>query len=476
MATTNAVDTKATTFDELFGFTTEEEQVLAPDVAPDDVALTDEQRGARAARDRLAERMGAEAGDISVAMEDLALRLMEGGVVVDIDVHRWTGLVRLQPKDLGLKDSTKSKAIMLGDKLLMPPTILRLLNSLTTQLRANLERNSFGTVWGRWVTAESYLRWKTRHDELVKEYMDVGQAIADNIDAIKSSDNGTWGELRRLYAKHAREAWCRLNQMPVSEAYLDDCPATFVESYIQAILSHIPDAEDIRASFHVDANISYIPLPSMLEEDRARSQRVWEMAQDDRREDAERREAQAQMEADVRAHYLSQKQEMVDGFLADLTGQMYNMLYDISTNALATMSRNKGQLLEPTLRQLGRLVDWASTMNIVDDAQVSRVIGDLRAMIERAPEHRNAIDVKDQLQAIGTVARSVLLDLNLQPQVENNKIAVRQRDALLGIGQRLSRAKVTNARELLEIDNNVEPLVVRARRGKVTAFQSVPQL
>jgi len=200
------------------------------------------------------------------------------------------------------------------------------------------------------------------------------------------------------------------------------------------------------------------------------------MAEDDRRQDSARRRAQEQMEADVRAHYLSQKQEMVDGFLADLIGQLYNMLYDVSTNALATMARNKGQLLEPTLRQLNRLVEWAVSMNITDDAQVAKVVGDLQAMIAQAPEHRNAIDVKDQLQAIGTVARSVLVDLNLQPQVENSKVAIRQRDALLGIGDRLSRAKVATARERLDTHNEVEPLVVRARRGKIAAFQNVPQL
>jgi len=474
MATTNnAVDTQKVTFDDLFDFA---EKPLEPDMVGEDVALTDAQRGARAARDRLAERMGASAGEISVAMEDLALRLMQGGVVVDIDIHRWTGMVRLQPKDLGLKDNMRSKAILLGDKLLMPPTILRLLNSLTTQLRANLERHSFRTLWGRWVTADQYQRWKTRHDRLVTEYVQVGQSLADNVEAVKSSNNGTWGELRRLYAKHAREAWCRLNQLPVTEDYLDDCPATFVESYIQAILSHIPQADDIRQSFYVEAHISYIPLPSMLEEDRARSQRIWEMAEADRQADRQRHQAQEQMEADVRAHYLSQKQEMVDGFLTDLIGQLYNMLYDVSTNALATMARNKGQLLEPTLRQLNRLVEWAVSMNITDDAQVAKVVGDLQAMIAQAPEHRNAIDVKDQLQAIGTVARSVLVDLNLQPQVENSKVAIRQRDALLGIGDRLSRAKVATARERLDTHNEVEPLVVRARRGKIAAFQSVPQL
>jgi hypothetical protein len=473
MATVKTVDTQeVTTFDDLFDL----EKAEAPGL---DVALTDEQRGARAARDRLADRMDADASEIAVQMENMAILLMEGGVVVDLDIHRWTGMVRLTPKDLGLQ-ATKvaSKAIQLGDKLLMPPTILRSLNSLTTRLRKNLERHSFSTMWGRWVTAMAYKRFKRDHDELAEEYMKLGELLADNIDAIRTRSDGVWGELRRLYAEHARAAWCRLNRLPVDEGHMDQCPATFVESYIQAILDHIPPADEIRRSFRVEAKISYIPLPSMLEEDQARSQRVWEMAEADRQADTKRRQAQAEMEADVRAHYIAQKEEMIDGFLAGLSGQMHSMFYDIATNALATMSRNKGQLLEPTLRQLRRLIEWGETMNVMDNQELDKAVNDLRAMIERAPEDRSAVDTKDQLQAIGTVARSVLIDLNLQPQVENGKVSIRQRDALLGIGKRLSRAKVAAAREHLDTDALAEPLIVRARRGsvKATGFQNVPQL
>lgn len=459
-------------FEDLF----EEFEEPVADVVADDVALDDERRGAKAARDRLAERMDAEAGDISVAMENLATRLMEGGVVVDIDIHRWTGMVRLRAEDLGLRNHTRSRAIQLGDKLLMPPTILRTLNSLTTQLRANLERHSFRTLWGRWVTAESYKEWKAEHDRLTTEYVKIGQELADNVDAIKTRSSGVWGELRKLYTEHAREAWCRLQGYPVADTYLDDCPGTFVESYVQAILDHIPPPDEIRGSFHVEAHISYIPLPSMLDEDRARSDRVWEMAQADRQADAQRRQAQSEMESDVRAHFISKKHEMVDGFLTDLSGQMYNMFYDISTNALATMSRNKGQLLEPTLRQLNRLVEWAETMNVMDDPTLDQAVSSLRSMITQAPEQRSPIDIKDQLLAIGTVSRSVLIDLNLQPQIGNSKVAVRQRDALLGIGKRLSRARVAAAREHLDAQDIAEPLIVRARRGKIGTYQSVPQL
>lgn len=471
---TKTVDTQEVSIDDIFDFA--EKAAPTADVVGDDVALTDDQRGTRAARDRLAERMGADASDIQVKMENFATRLMEGGVVVDIDIHRWTGMVRLQPSDLGLKDQVRSRAIKLGEKLLMPPTILRTLNSLTTQLRGNLEQNSYRTLWGRWIPAEAYKRWKMRHDQLVEEYLKIGQELADNVDTIKTANSGTWGELRKLYARHAHDAWCRLLGYPVDSS-LDDCPAGFVEDYIQAILEHIPPPQEIRDSFHVEAKISYIPLPSMLVEDSVRQTRLWEMAAEDRKADTDRRQAQAEMEADVRSHYLTQKEEMVDGFLEDLSGQMHNMFYDIATNALATMSRNKGQLLEPSLRQLRRLVDWGRSMNVMDNQELGKAVGDLQAMINQNPEQRSVVDITEQLKAIGTVARSVLIDLNLQPQVKNGKVAIRERDSLLGIGKRLSRAKVAKARAHLETENIIEPLVVRARRGaKVASFQSVPQL
>jgi len=152
MATKGKVGTLK--FDDLFDLPEAPEP--QPDVVDGSVALTDEERGAIAARDRLAERMEADATDIDVVREDIALRLMQGGVIVDIDIHRWTGTRRLLPEELGIQGKTHSKAIRLGEKLLMPPTIYRTANSLTTQLRTNLERHSFRTVWGRWIPATAY--------------------------------------------------------------------------------------------------------------------------------------------------------------------------------------------------------------------------------------------------------------------------------------------------------------------------------
>jgi hypothetical protein len=475
MATQNTA--KKVSFEELFEEDAPQVE-LKPDVVEGDVPLTAEERGTIAARDRLAAKMGADAADIGIVREDIALRLMEGGMVVDLDIHTWTGVKRLLPRDLGISDKrARSKAIKLGEKLLMPPTIKRQINSLVAQLRQNLDRHSIRTFWGRWVPASAYQEWKERHDQLTKEYLEVGEALAANLDQIMTSSSGMWGELRRIYAEHARAAWCREHRLPVDEANLDMCPGRYVEEYIQKIFVHMPTADEIRDKFQVVANISFIPLPSILQEDRLRSDRLWEKAAEERDADRRKREAQEAMEADVRAHYEGQRKQLVDGFLADLAGQVYGRLYDVTTRAIATMSKNQGNLLEPTLRQLRGLVEWAQMMDVCDDTQVQKAVTDLNALISRAAENRSGEDVQAQLKAMGTVARSVLVDLNIQPTVTDTKLSIAERDAVLGIGSRLSRAEVAQAREKLGTADVEELPIVRARRGRSPgAFQEIPQL
>jgi len=463
----NATAVEEVQFIDLFEGLGEPKEELAPDVASEDVALTDEQRGALAARDRLAERVGADSKQIGVVMEDIATRLMEGGVIVDLDIHRWTGMKRLLPKELGLNGKrTRSKAIQLGEKLLMPPTVLKIINSLTTQLRAHLDSHSIRTVWGRWVPATAYQKWRQRHDQLVEEYLEVGNSLADNVSQIKQGTGGTWGELYRLYSEHARVVYCRLNHQPVDDFYLERCPAWFVDEYVDGILSHVPDADEIRRSFQVETKVSYIPLPSMLAEDRVRQNRLWEKAADEREADRRRREAKEAMEADVRAHYLTQKREMVDNFLGNIAEEVYSQIYDVSSRALTTMAKNQGKLLEPTLRQLRGLVQWAGMMNVADDQELATAIADLETMITRSTTLRAPTDVQEQLKAMGTIARSVLVDLDVNPTIKDAKLSIAERDAILGIGKRLSRATVAQAREQLGTADVPELLVVQARRGQ----------
>jgi len=250
-----------------------------------------------------------------------------------------------------------------------------------------------------------------------------------------------------------------------------------VDQYIDAIFQYMPSPDEIRESFRVVAKISFIPLPSMLEEDKVRSQRLWEKADADRQADAQRRKAQEQMEADVRNHYFAEKRQMIDEFLSGVAGEVYSKMYDVSSRALATMSKNQGKLLEPTLRQLRSLVEWGEAMNVADHEELSQALSKLRGMIERSSEHRKPEDIEQQLKAMGTVARSALVDLNVRPEVADSKLSVQARDAVLGIGDRLSRADVAKAREQLGIAEIGEPAIVRARRGeRSSTFQDIPQL
>lgn len=475
MATKKKDEAQSLDLDDLFGPQVAPEPTLRVVPVSDDLPISDEQRGAMAARDRFAREIGARSEEIDVVYDDIGLRLMEGGVLVDIDVHRWSGKVQLQPKELGLDKGPSSRVIRLGEKLLMPPFILRRANSIVAQLRQNLERHSHRTAWGRWVTALAYQEWRKEHNRLVSELEEIATALADNIELIKSSSDGMWGELRRLYAEEARRAWCRSNRYAASESNLDLCPAWFVDEYVDRILAYIPTAAEIRKSFYVEAKISFIPLPSMLAEDQARSARVWERKREEQDFERRQREAREAMEADIRAQYESEKRTMIDDFLAGLAGQIYSRLYDVSSWAVNTMARNQGRLMEPTIRQINGLIEWARMMDVNNDAQVQKAISDLAGLVGQSGEARSAEDVQAKLKDIGTVARSVLLDLRLEPELADAKLSTGQRDALLGIGQRLSRAEVAQARERLGTAEVPELPIVRARRGgqEVKAFQEI---
>ncbi len=421
----------------------------------DEVPLTDAQRGAYAARDRLAERMGADSTDIQVTFENIALELMQEGVVVDLDIHRWTGFKRLEGRDLGLESHAKNKAFRLGDKLLMPPILHKMANSLVTQMRANLERYSYRTFWGRFVPAGAYAEWKARQDELQVQFEAIGETLATNLEAIKAGSKG-WGELRRLYTDQARVAWCRANRLAATDYNLDEVPGWFVEEYVGRIFAAMPEAEELRRSFDVVVKINFIPLPSMLLEDDLRSQRLRE---------------KSQMERDLEQYAQEQKRGRVDEFMSEIVATAYGYVYDVSSQVLSTMGRNQGRLLEPSLRQLQSLLSWGSSMNILEDAEFTAMLAKTRDIVEG----REREDMVEVLGAMGKVAKGVMDNLGRRPQVKDPDLSLEQRDAVLGVGKRVSRRDVQRSRQVLGTQDVPELLVIQARRGQVKA-QAAPEL
>ena len=432
------------------------EQVVLVD--DEGIPLTDEQRGVLAARDRLAASMGEEAEAIAVANSDVAAKLMQAGVVINLHIGCWTGKRKLQPEDLGLDDYGDAahrikRAINLGEVALIPPTLMRRRDSVIVQMRRNLDRFSYSTAWGQFVPAGVYQRWKERHEELVAEFFSIRDDLVEHLDELWTSRSGMWAELRLTYEEHARLVWCRLQRLPATEANLPYTPDWFIQQYVEAILRSIPSSSYIERSFYVQAIPTLIPLPSILVEDELRAQRLREQSA-----------AERQMQADVQKYYTERKTEMVDEFLGELVREIRSRVYDTVTVAIASLEKNQGKLVGKTAQGLRNLIEWVDAMNIYDDQEIGQGLARLRHALDQAAGDRDMAAIKRQLKALGTVSRSTLLDLGLQPKIADRKLSVAARDELLGLGAGSHRALAAAARADLGTDNLPELGVVTARR------------
>lgn len=88
---------------------------------------------------------------------DWALALMSQGVIVKLSLCRWRAKIKLESETLGLRFVDEDGSgfmkdyIRLGDQKLLPPEVLKEIETLERRARETLVTYSFGTVWGRFV-------------------------------------------------------------------------------------------------------------------------------------------------------------------------------------------------------------------------------------------------------------------------------------------------------------------------------------
>ena len=301
------------------------------------------------------------------------LALMREGVVVKLHVRRWRAKSRLDLTDLGLPteaDDLIGDLLNLGDKRLLPKDLASRLEAIESAGRKALERNGYSTFWGTFIPASNFEAWKTENDTHKQRYLDARNELRDSYSDIVA-------QLTDAYRGAARAAFRRakaldrgmgqpMTRLEAQRHLLDE--DQFVNLFVRRITRQIPTENQIYDSFGWEEEFTYIPLPSLLAEDAAEKDRIQaERATERQREQLERddlwrtitirdeadrarRDALARMNAEVTAEARQKKQQMIDGFLADLVKQLRATIYEATTDILATMSEEPGQAPPPLCR------------------------------------------------------------------------------------------------------------------------------
>lgn len=413
----------------------------------------------------LARIMGLETSTIQT-LNARWLSLMKEGVIVRLHIRRWRAKTKLDCADLGLPreaDDLIDDLLTLGDKRLLPRDLANELEACESSGRKALERAGIPTYWGAFIPATAYDAWRTANDEHKQRYYQLRNRIQGEYSFIVA-------DLLDEYRKAARLAYRRANQLEIGRATIAQVmdEVQFVEAFVRKIRALIPTAPEIYDSFAWEEELSYIPLPSLLAEDIAEAERTRERRRIEAQEeelkrddlwkeiaikdeaDRARRQMLDRMNEEVVAQARAKKQQLIDGFLQDLIVQLRGMIYDATTDILATMQRNPGKLHPRSVVQLRNMIDQVGKLNFFGDGETTQMINQVRNVFDQRPELRNVEDLKTALTDVAIVVRQSLIDLGQEPRAAR----------IIGDPTITDTENLQRARRRLDLPDNAAPIAV----------------
>ena len=305
--------------------------------------------------------------------------LMQEGVIATVTVGRWRGKTQLRPSDLGLpadalRKSDLADLVVMGDKFLLPPEVLKMLTAIESRARARLKRAGYETHWGIFVPVTSYESFIADMENIKQEYFRTRDTVVQNFE-------GYVDIVLQRYRTSALAAYDRLYRE--NPALVGEDRPLFADQFINRIAGAIPSAQDFGSSFKFELRLSYIPLPSLIDAQITAQEDAYD-ANRETYEEYQRRRAAAQMQTDVIRKAQEDKEEMINGFLSDVQSQLYGTVNDVISNVSAALA-NQGKLNNRNIVSLQNLVRNIKELNFWQDQDLDRAIRDIESEITTQP-------------------------------------------------------------------------------------------
>lgn len=351
--------------------------------------------------------------DAEEYMADWALALMSQGIIVKLSISRWSAKMKLKPETLGLRFINEDGSdfmkdyVRLGQQNLLPPQVLKELETLEARARILLATYSFNTVWGKFVPFTAFEEWEKANNAIRMDFIEQAKSIGERYDSLV-------GAVKKDYCKLARDVWARL--------YPEDkggATVSFVEDFVTKIINKIPPREDIVASFKYNALYFVIPMPSFVSENIARAERILQ----DAAVEADMKKFENEMEKETKRkvadEYIARKKELIDGFLESTVKMMRKYISDLCDSVLQAIAQKSrsGRVTSGQLNKLKAMIKKVKLLNFYDDDDISKLISDLDKEIDKFKGERNDVAVVDKLKEIVDVSKKEFMPKNFNPAI-----------------------------------------------------------
>lgn len=347
------------------------------------------------------------------------LELLSQGVIVKVHMSRWRARTSLDFTDLGLHLNGEARLygdlISLGSKLLLDRATEKALVSIESQARQTPSKHGFTTTFGAFVPATAFAGFMESMNELKARWFAKADEIANDYDRVVMPHVDKFADTARIAYKRANRLQAGQD---VDYRYLPE--DQYVDRFMNRIRSLIPNAEQIRESFSFDLELSYIPLPSMLAADEAQADRIRLDAIRNRDAlDTERQKAAAlkMMNQQVLEQARMDKERLVTGFIADIAAQLRALTFEALSDVQKSLNRN-GKLHSRSIVQVRNLIDQLTRLNFVNDADIERVIDQLRTIADTPADSRDIGQVQDVIRELRAATRQQLVLLGQERRVD----------------------------------------------------------
>ena len=399
-------------------------------------------------------------------------RIVQDVISVDLDIKYWRGETKLRQEDLGLEEIEPeyrdffSKNIVLGRKRLMPAQYHRELRGIESRARDLLSRYSYPSGWGHLMPKKAYPEWKALILPLREHFYGLRDELAARREQIVE-------EMRQEYTQAAKAAWkvkslSRTRSGSLRDWLDPEAPQDFVEEFVRAVVGHIPTAQAIYDSFFFDWTPAYIATPAELEAELVQAERIrlgreellevedldWQKKRLELDAAKSRLREEEALDREIRSKAAETRERKIDATLDQISGQLRQMIYEVSVDALAAIENSPRQtdgspfLPGRSAAALRNLVSQVRRLNFMDDAEVERCVHAIEEVaVDRKAGERDIADITRTLRQVGVVTRGELLSLGRSPRSAR----------ALEIPDRIDEAAVRRVRREL----------VRGERGEV---------
>jgi len=312
------------------------------------------------------------------------------GVLVDLDIHKWTGERSLQPEDLGIPKEKLPKTFRLGHKSLVPKEVMQEFNHIDYMARRLLTEMSFPFAFGnaRFVPKKMFEEFTDELQKLKVRFMNAVEDLCENYDKYKLA-------VRPEYVKAAHAAFSRMNKF---EEDFEEDKDNFINEFLERVDSFYPPVETISKRFAINFVVFQMAMPDLSQAG------IEDVVSDAAKADLIKSTYQTALYEKV--------QEYVDNVVEEMRSKALSVLKLVRDNI-----KSGKKISEATLNMIKNMVDNYYKMDIVGDTVFYNKISDFR---KKFIDPYNA----KQLRNSPEIQRNMLEELKILVELATNTAGI----------------------------------------------------